>query len=146
VATAVVVRRGRVRKGVTKFVIVAVLITAGLALMTVLGVIPVRAYVLQRQELDATRGRLAMLDARNAALENRAKVLRTDTEMQRLALDQFGMVRPGERLTVIPGLRSEGSVLDMTRADSVVGPIPSAKTVPHVSRFRAILDAFAFWR
>ncbi len=123
------------------------MLAAGIVLLfTILGVIPVRAYVVQRQELDATRARLEMLSTRNAGLTERARVLGTDVEMQRLALDQFGMVRPGERLTVIPGLRTEGSVLDATRPDTIVGPAPSAKQAPPVSRVRAVFDAIQFWR
>jgi Septum formation initiator len=124
-----------------------VLLAAGVVLLfTILGVIPVRAYVVQRHELDANRARLEMLATRNSALTERARVLGTDVEMQRLALDQFGMVRPGERLTVIPGLRSEGSVLDATRPDTIVGPAPSATQAPRVSRVRAVFDAIQFWR
>ena len=120
---------------------------AGLILvLTILSVIPVRAYVMQRHDLDANRSRLQMLTNRNTALEQRTKQLGTDQEMARLALDQFSMVKPGQQLTVIPGLRSEGSVLDATRTDEVVGPAPSAKQAPKVSRVRAVLDAVQFWR
>jgi cell division protein FtsB len=117
-----------------------------LLVFTLLGVIPVRAYVLQKHELNAGKARLSMLNDRNDALRERVRVLNTDEEMQRLALDQFGMVRPGQKLTVIPGLRTEGSVLDANRTDPIENPAPSATESPKVSRVRAILDAVQFWR
>jgi cell division protein FtsB len=136
----------RLRRSALKGFILLLLAAGIVLLFTILGVIPVRAYVVQRHELDASRARLEMLSTRNSVLTERAQVLGTDVEMQRLALDQFGMVRPGERLTVIPGLRSEGSVLDAARPDTIVGPAPSATQAPRLSRVRAVFDAIQFWR
>ena len=136
----------RVKRRLFTAFVVLVGLFALILVLTILSVIPVRAYVMQRHDLDANRSRLQMLTDRNTALEQRSKQLGTDQEMARLALDEFSMVKPGQQLTVIPGLRSEGSVLDATRTDEVVGPAPSAKQAQKVSRVRAVLDAVQFWR
>ena len=122
-----------------------VLIAAVFALvLMMLGVVPLRSYQSQRNNLEATRARLAMLNDRNARLEARATLLRSDVEIQRVAREQFGLVKPGQSLVLTPGLRTEGQSAALI--DDAVSPVPSATQSKTPSRGRAILDTLMFWR
>lgn len=61
-----------------------------------LGVFPTRTWLDQRSERDAVAERLAVLREQNARLERRASQLHTDAEVERLAREQYNLVRPGE--------------------------------------------------
>ena len=121
---------------------------AGLAFgLIFLGVIPVRAYVNQQRELASTSGRLQQLNARNGLLRERVKVLKTDREVTRIAREQFGLVRPGEKLVLISGLRPETSTFGGQDPDAaVVQPVPPAATTKELNVMRVLMDAVAFWR
>ena len=121
---------------------------AGLAIgLMLLGVIPVRAYVGQQRELASTSSRLQELNVRNRQLRDRVRVLQTDREVTRIAREQFGLVRPGERLVLISGLRSETSTFGGQDPDAAaVQPVPPAPTTSDLSVLRVLVDAVAFWR
>jgi cell division protein FtsB len=125
--TRVAAAFGRGLRTVTVALLVAVVFAMVLLL---LGVVPLRSYQAQRQDLDATRQRVTMLRERNARLDERSRLLRTDTEIARVARQQFGMVKPGQTLVLAPGLRE-------TTADRV-------RKTP--SRGKAILETLLFWR
>ena len=57
---------------------------------------PSRTYLAQRRDLQGAERRLAVLGAESARLAERAAALRTDAEIERLAREQYGLVRPGE--------------------------------------------------
>ena len=59
-------------------------------------IFPTRTYLAQRQRLEQTRERLELLSAQNAAMAKRVDELHTDEEVERLAREQYQMVRPGE--------------------------------------------------
>src|SRR5688500_14931907 len=59
------------------------------------GVVPVRQYLEQQRRLDAARQRIELLDEENRRLAARAEELRTDEEIERLAREQYSLVRPG---------------------------------------------------
>jgi type II secretory pathway component PulJ len=82
---------------------VALLVVA-LALLT--NVLPFRDIVRQRQEIAAARSYLAELEAANAQLEERIEALQTPLEIERLARERLGYVRPGEEAFVVidPGM------------------------------------------
>jgi cell division protein FtsB len=73
-------------------------LVAGVVLIGVLflAVFPTRTWLEQRRERDAVAERVAVLREQNRRLEQRASQLHTDTEVERLAREQYNLVRPGE--------------------------------------------------
>jgi cell division protein FtsB len=67
-----------------------------LAGVLVYAVFPVRTYLDQRAATDRSREQIEMLSRANDRLEDRADDLRTDDEIERLAREQYGLVKPGE--------------------------------------------------
>lgn len=65
------------------------------------GVFPSQTYLAQRRHLDAADARLTVLTRENERLGERAEVLRTDAEIERLAREQYNLVRPGEEAFAI---------------------------------------------
>ncbi|MGH9157860.1 MAG: FtsB family cell division protein [Acidimicrobiales bacterium] len=64
--------------------------------VAVLAVFPAQAYMAQRAHRVTLAAELATLSGQNRALANRARVLETDGEVERLARLQYNLVRPGE--------------------------------------------------
>lgn len=77
---------------------VALLVVA-LALFT--NVLPFREIVSQRQEIAAKRAYLTELEEANRALENQVEALQTPLEIERIARERLGYVRPGEEAYVV---------------------------------------------
>jgi cell division protein FtsL len=80
-------------------------------------VYPTRTFLDQRNETNKARAQLETLQAENARLARESKRLSTDSEIERLARQQYGLVKPGERSFVI-----------LPAPSSTVPPTPS--TVP----------------
>lgn len=74
----------------------AVLLVASLAI-TLAGVFPFRQIIAQQRQVDTAQEQLDSLEAQNAALEAEAAALRTPAEIERIAREELGLVRPGER-------------------------------------------------
>lgn len=66
-----------------------------------LAVFPTRTYVGQRGDLDATAERVEVLRRENERLAQRVGRLNTDEEIERLAREQYSLVRPGEEAYAI---------------------------------------------
>lgn len=66
-----------------------------------LGVFPTRTYLAQRRGLAAAHQRVEVLAAQNRALEARKQKLETDAEIERIAREQYSLVRPGEEAYAI---------------------------------------------
>jgi hypothetical protein len=71
------------------------------ALAAATNVLPLRQIVEQRQEVGSAEAELAALLGENEALESRVESLSTPTEIERLAREQLGYVRPGEKAFVV---------------------------------------------
>ena len=80
-----VARRRRVVVG-----ILAVTFVAFVAL------VPVRTLIHQRQRLAVAEQRLRVLEQQTSELEAKRRALRSDAEIERIARERLGMVRPGE--------------------------------------------------
>jgi cell division protein FtsB len=80
------------------WVTIGVLLFVGLLFVFVF---PTQTFLTQRREVNSVRNRLAVLDEQNRELEARAAALLTDAEVERLAREQFGLVRPGEQGVVV---------------------------------------------
>lgn len=77
----------------TWFVLVAIV---GLAVV-VLGVFPVRTYLNQRAAEQKSAQRLSVIQAENKRMEERLNALANGDEIERIAREQYNMVRPGEK-------------------------------------------------
>jgi cell division protein FtsB len=64
-------------------------------------VFPTRTYLAQRRDLARTERRLEVLSGQNAELAERVRRLNTDAEIERLAREQYNLVRPGEEAYAI---------------------------------------------
>jgi cell division protein FtsB len=64
-------------------------------------VYPTRTFLDQRESTGKARAQLELLQAENARLDREAKKLSTDSEIEQLAREKYGLVRPGERPYVI---------------------------------------------
>ena len=75
-----------------------------LAVFLVAVVFPTRTYLSQRDEIASAEEKLAILTAENSKLDARVEQLHTDAEVERLAREQYNLVRPGEEAyAILPG-------------------------------------------
>ena len=75
----------------------------GLALVGLLFVFvyPTRTYLQQRHQISGAQQHLAQLRRDTARLESLSRQLQTPTAVERIAREQYGLVRPGETPYVI---------------------------------------------
>ena len=66
-----------------------------------LAVFPTRTYLTQRRDLTNTERRVAVLSQQNQELRSRVARLNTEAEIERLAREQYNLVRPGEEAYAI---------------------------------------------
>ncbi len=59
-------------------------------------VYPTRTYLRQRTELSAAETRLQVLERETRVLEAESARLETDAEIERIAREQYGLIRPDE--------------------------------------------------
>ena len=64
-------------------------------------VFPARTYLTQRQDLAAASARVKVLSGENKALTEHAAKLHDNAEIERLAREQYGLVKPGEEAYAI---------------------------------------------
>jgi cell division protein FtsB len=90
--------RGRLFRRAWAVVMVCIFV-AVLALF----VFPTRTYLDQRHQLTVAAKRLDVLDAQNAQLAQQVDKLHTDAEIERIAREQYHLVKPGEQaFAVLP--------------------------------------------
>ena len=75
--------------------VLTVVLLSALAL-TISGVFPFRQLIEQRRTVEESRQQLTALEQENERLEDDIAALYTDEEIERVARDQYGLVRPGE--------------------------------------------------
>lgn len=90
--------RGEPRRASRAWLVVAGVLLVGLLF---LAVFPTRTWLAQRSALSATDRRLDVLSAQNRELAERVRLLNTDEEIERLAREQYSLVRPGEEAFAI---------------------------------------------
>ncbi len=73
----------------------AMLLLVALA-VTMAGIFPFRQILSQERAVAFTEQKLAALEAENFRLDAEAERLQTPIEIERLARERFGLVRPGE--------------------------------------------------
>lgn len=74
----------------------ALVVIVGLAVL-VLGVFPVRTYLAQRSAEQRAEHRLEILRDENERMQQRLAALANGQEIERIAREQYNMVRPGEK-------------------------------------------------
>ncbi len=80
--------------------VLAVVLLGALAL-TVSGFLPFRQLVSQQRQIEYTQDQLAALEHENQVLAEDIEMLGTDAEIERIAREQYGLVRPGEVAYVV---------------------------------------------
>ena len=87
------------------FLATLVVVLAGI---TLLAVFPARTYFAQRNNLAAASERVEVLSKENQELSGRVKRLHTDSEIERLAREQYDLVKPGEEAyAILPAPESD---------------------------------------
>ncbi len=95
---------------------------------------PARTWFDQRQEIAAARERNIVLDEQSQELRARTATLRTDDEIERIAREEYGLVKPGEEAFGILPAPGSGP------------PKPEAEPPPPPrSAWRAAWDTVTFW-
>jgi cell division protein FtsB len=80
---------------------VLALVLLGALALTVSGILPFRQLITQQNQVERTEVQLAAMQEQNRALSEDIEMLDTDAEIERLAREQFGLVRPGEVAYVV---------------------------------------------
>jgi hypothetical protein len=105
-------------------------------IVLVVGVFPTRTYFNQRDEIATEEAKIRVLDAENARLANRVEQLHTDAEIERLAREQYNLVRPGEEAyAILPGPADP--------EPTAVPPEPRVEREPGI--VHKVLDVITFW-
>ncbi|MGI8757840.1 MAG: FtsB family cell division protein [Acidimicrobiales bacterium] len=81
------------RKRPTLWIVVSTVAFVGVLFVAVF---PTRTYLAQRASTGAAEEQLAVLGEQNSLLEERAHLLNDDAEIERLAREEYYLVRPGE--------------------------------------------------
>ncbi|MDP9072564.1 MAG: septum formation initiator family protein [Actinomycetota bacterium] len=102
-------------------------------------VLPGRTYLAQRQSLASAQTRVKVLTDANARLAQSAARLQTDAEIERLARQQYGLVKPGEQAYAI--LPSPAPSSKTPAAAAAAG----AKASPHPGLFSRLWHDVQFW-
>jgi cell division protein FtsB len=67
-------------------------------------VFPTRTYLHQRDDIAAEEAKVRVLSVENEKLNSRVAQLHTDAEIERLAREQYNLVKPGEEAyAILPG-------------------------------------------
>lgn len=103
-------------------------------------VFPVRTYLAQQRTIRAAAARVQILDEQDARLSARADQLQTDAEIERLARQDYGMVKPGEEpYAILPAPGSKPAGLP-----SIVDGSPTSPK-KHPNLVHRLLDDLTFW-
>jgi cell division protein FtsB len=95
---------------------------------------PARTYLDQREALASTEKRIAVLKRSNKALEARRNELHSDAAVERLAREQYNLVRPNEEAyAILPG------------PEAPKPAAPKAVEKPDQGFFGSLLDKLTFW-
>jgi cell division protein FtsB len=132
-----------VRRRPSRWILGMVAVLIAIALGAAVFVLPVRAWMNQRDDLDRYENQLAVLDDANAQLSAEVERLQTPEGVTEAARQELGYVAPGERRLVLteippaPGLLPGGwtyglvSAIVAARATDVTqAPAPQGSATP----------------
>lgn len=96
-----------------------------IALLFVFG-FPARSLLAQRHERARARAQLELLKDQNAKLERESKRLRDNAEIERIARERYGLVRPGETPYVVvpPSTTAPAPSTTAPKSATTHGPKP----------------------
>ncbi len=102
-------------------------------------VLPTRTFLNQRQEIAAEETKVEVLTRENQRLATRVRELHTDSEVERLAREQYNLVRPGEEAyAILPGpADAEGEIVASEPDEPPVPPPPTW--------WQRVVDTITFW-
>jgi cell division protein FtsB len=90
-------------------IVIAVVIVGGLA-----GIFPFRQILASDRSIELSELKLEALREENRRLEHQVSALQTTEEVERLAREEFGLVRPGEiGYVAVPGPGGDGGDLSL---------------------------------
>lgn len=95
-----------------------------LAAALFLFVLPSRTYLAQRHSMSAAETRLQVFRAQNAKLAAEAAHLQSDADIERVARQDYGLVKPGEKAYLI---QPSSPAPPATGAGSTPGSAPKKK-------------------
>jgi len=98
------------RSRMTLVITIALLLLAA-SLFT--NILPFRQIFAQHEALELAQTQLRLLQEENATLELEVAALMTDTEVERIARENFGYVMPGEQAIVIVSPEGEPADQDL---------------------------------
>lgn len=108
----------RLRRAVWPIVVSVVFVVVLFA-----AVFPTRTFLAQRASISRAQEQLSVLEEQNAALEERAAQLRDDAEIERLAREQYNLVRPGEEAyALLPSPAAPSPSSTVPSGEPAVGP------------------------
>jgi cell division protein FtsB len=85
---------GRRSWGTTLWVTLVLTVTIGVLAVTVF---PVRQYLRQRHDIDTAQHQVDVIQQENERLAGRVQLLNTDAEIERVAREQYHLIKPGEQ-------------------------------------------------
>lgn len=86
-------------------------------------VYPTSTYLQQRSELGKGEERIARVEAETKRLQEQNELLLTDEEVERLAREQYGLVRPGETpFVLVPAAPSTTTTVPVPEKDATPQP------------------------
>lgn len=152
----------------------AVVVSALLVLALFVAVFPTRTWLSQRASLASASSQLSTVERQDQVLSDQVRLLQTDSEVERLARRDYGLVMPGEQAYAIlpaagasasPGVWTGGQAVwagasplqgGLGQAERPLGQRPASVTAgPAGSSARAasrhtlwdrVLADLAFWR
>jgi cell division protein FtsB len=114
---------------------------AVLVVFLVAGVFPTRTYLHQREEIATAEAKLQILSVENEKLGERVEQLHTDREIERLAREQYNLVRPGEEAyAILPGPADPELDQLAPPPDELRAPEPEQSSI-----LDSALDLLTFW-
>lgn len=99
-------------------------------------VFPTRTYLAQRASISHAEKQLEVLGQQNKELRSRAGALQTDAEIERLAREQYNLVKPGEEAY---------AVLPSPGATPAASPPAEAQAEDHRNVLQKAWDAVTGW-
>ena len=110
------------------------------------GVFPTRTYLHQRDAIANEEAKLAVLTAENQKLAAKVERLATDAEIERIAREQYNLVRPGEEAyAILPGPADPETMTSESGAAAEPPPAPVELADPPPSWWQRTADALTFW-
>lgn len=120
-------------------VIVLILVFGAIFLGTF--VFPTRSFLAQRSSIADAKEELTVLDEQNHVLADHAAKLKDDAEIERLAREQYNLVKPGEEAyALLPA--TEATTTTTTTAPTTPPTTVPVKKVDHRNPVRKAWDGF----